>query len=120
MPIKNRLAELHGDIAAWRRDIHTHPELRFEEPRTVAFVAEKLWGFGGDDVVEGIGGTGVVGVIRGEATALTFTTPNTTSTIRLSRLDAVGSPKWSKPACPPRDRGKEHSDACRKPFCGIA
>jgi len=72
MPIKNRLAELHGDIAAWRRDIHTHPELRFEEPRTAAFVAEKPRCFRCDDVVEGIGGTGVVGAIRGEATGADY------------------------------------------------
>jgi amidohydrolase len=65
MPIKNRLAELTPEIAAWRRDIHTHPELAFEEHRTAALVAEKLRGFGCDEVHEGVGVTGVVGVIRG-------------------------------------------------------
>ena len=67
MPIKNRLAELQGDIAAWRRDIHAHPELRFEEHRTSALVADKLRAFGCDEVVHGVGGTGVVGVIHGRA-----------------------------------------------------
>ena len=69
MPIKNRFADLHADITAWRRDIHTHPEILFDTHRTSALVAEKLRAFGCDEVVEGIGRTGVVGVIRGKAQA---------------------------------------------------
>lgn len=65
MPIKNRYAELHEEITAWRRDFHTHPELLFEVQRTASRVADMLRGFGCDEVVEGIGRTGVVGVIRG-------------------------------------------------------
>ena len=65
MPIKNRFAELHADITEWRRDIHAHPEILFETHRTSALVAEKLRAFGCDEVVEGIGRTGVVGVIKG-------------------------------------------------------
>jgi amidohydrolase len=65
MPIINRIADLHGDITAWRRDIHAHPELLFDVHRTAASVAEKLKAFGCDEVVTGIGRTGVVGVIRG-------------------------------------------------------
>ena len=65
MPIKNRIAELADEVAEWRRDIHMHPETRFEEHRTSAFVADKLAVFGCDEVVTGIGQTGVVGVIRG-------------------------------------------------------
>lgn len=68
MPIKNRFAELHSDITAWRRDFHTHPELMFDTHRTAGIVAEKLRAFGCDEVVEGLGRTGVVGVIRGRAT----------------------------------------------------
>ncbi|MEL6207392.1 MAG: amidohydrolase, partial [Pseudomonadota bacterium] len=68
MPIKNRFAELHPEITAWRRDIHAHPELGFETHRTAATVAEKLRAFGVDEVVEGVGQTGVVGVIRGRST----------------------------------------------------
>lgn len=67
MPVKNRLAEMQDEIAAWRRDIHQHPELMYELPRTAALVAEKLRGFGCDEVVEGIGRSGVVGVIRGKS-----------------------------------------------------
>ena len=65
MPIKNRFAELHSEITEWRRDIHAHPELMFDTHRTSALVAEKLRAFGCDEVVEGIGRTGVVGVIKG-------------------------------------------------------
>jgi len=65
MPIVNRIAALHGEITAWRRDIHAHPELLYDVHRTAASVAEKLKSFGCDEVVTGIGRTGVVGVIRG-------------------------------------------------------
>ncbi|RYG91811.1 amidohydrolase [Loktanella sp. IMCC34160] len=68
MPVKNRLAEMQDEIAAWRRDIHEHPEILFETHRTSALVAEKLRAFGCDEVVTGIGRTGVVGVIRGKST----------------------------------------------------
>lgn len=59
------LDNLVPQITEWRRDIHQHPELGYEVHRTAAFVAEKLRSFGIDDVVEGIGRTGVVGVING-------------------------------------------------------
>ncbi len=65
MPIVNRIADLHAEITAWRRDIHAHPELQYEVHRTAAAVAEKLKAFGCDEVVTGLGRTGVVGVIRG-------------------------------------------------------
>ncbi len=65
MPVVNRFADLHGEITAWRRDIHRHPELQFDVHRTAGMVAAKLRDFGCDEVVEGIGRTGVVGVIRG-------------------------------------------------------
>ena len=68
MPVKNRFAELHADITAWRRDLHENPEILFETHRTSATVAEKLRSFGCDEVVEGIGRTGVVGVIKGKET----------------------------------------------------
>jgi hippurate hydrolase len=65
MPIVNRLSDLHAEITAWRRDIHAHPELQYDVHRTAATVADKLKSFGCDEVVTGIGRTGVVGVIRG-------------------------------------------------------
>jgi hippurate hydrolase len=66
MPIVNRVADLQGEIAEWRHDIHAHPELLFDVHRTAATVADKLKAFGCDEVVPGIGRTGVVGVIRGK------------------------------------------------------
>ena len=65
MPIVNRIADLHDEITAWRHDLHAHPELLYDVHRTAASVADKLKAFGCDEVVTGIGRTGVVGVIRG-------------------------------------------------------
>jgi amidohydrolase len=65
MPVLNRIAEFHPEMTAWRRDLHQHPEIGMEEHRTAAIVAGKLREFGVDEVVTGIAGTGVVGVIRG-------------------------------------------------------
>jgi amidohydrolase len=65
MPVKNRFAELLPEITSWRRDFHEHPELLFDVQRTAGKVAALLRSFGCDEVVEGIGRTGVVGVIRG-------------------------------------------------------
>ncbi len=65
MPVLNSVAALSEEIAAWRRDFHLHPELDYDVHRTAGVVAEKLRAFGCDEVVTGIGRTGVVGVIRG-------------------------------------------------------
>jgi hippurate hydrolase len=69
MPIVNRIAALHPDITAWRHDIHAHPELLYDVHRTASTVAEKLKDFGCDEVVAGVGRTGVVGVIHGRKPA---------------------------------------------------
>ncbi|MBQ0803528.1 M20 aminoacylase family protein [Sulfitobacter sp. HGT1] len=66
MPIKNRFAETHADITAWRRHLHTIPELQFDLPKTAAFVAEKLRSFGITDITTGIAETGIVAVIEGK------------------------------------------------------
>ena len=63
MPIPERIAALHEEMTAWRRDIHAHPELGFQEQRTSALVAEKLQAFG-LEVHKDIGKTGIVGVLR--------------------------------------------------------
>ena len=65
MPILNRAAELQDEVTEWRRHIHARPELLFAVENTAAFVAEKLREFGVDEVVTGIGRTGVVGLIKG-------------------------------------------------------
>ncbi len=59
-----RIAEYASEMAAWRHDIHAHPELGFDEKRTSDLVAERLKQFG-CEVHRGIGRTGVVGVLRG-------------------------------------------------------
>ena len=65
MPVIDRIASLTDEIAAWRHDLHAHPELQYDVHRTAAFVADKLRAFGCDEVATGIGRTGVVGVIQG-------------------------------------------------------
>lgn len=64
MAVYNRIAEFEDEMTAWRRDIHKHPELAFEENRTADVVAEKLeeWGI---EVHRGMATTGVVGVLKG-------------------------------------------------------
>jgi hippurate hydrolase len=69
MPIVNRVAAMHEEVTAWRRDLHEHPELGFDVQRTAGIVADKLKAFGCDEVVPGIGKTGVVGIIKGRGTA---------------------------------------------------
>ena len=67
MPTKNRFAEMHEEITAWRRDLHENPEVMFDTIRTAGIVADKLAAFGCDEIVTGIGRTGVVGVIKGKS-----------------------------------------------------
>ncbi len=63
VPVHNRIADFAADMTAWRRDIHAHPELAFDEHRTSDIVADKLrsWGI---EVTRGIAGTGLVGTLR--------------------------------------------------------
>jgi amidohydrolase len=65
MPILNRAADMQEEIAGWRRHLHQNPELNFDVFETAAFVTEKLKAFGCDEVVTGLGRTGVVGIIKG-------------------------------------------------------
>jgi amidohydrolase len=65
MPDTDRIATLAATVAEWRRDFHRHPELLFDVQRTAGIVADKLREFGCDEVVTGLGRTGVVGVIKG-------------------------------------------------------
>ncbi|MHA1548281.1 MAG: M20 aminoacylase family protein [Alphaproteobacteria bacterium] len=65
MAIVDRIAERHGAITAWRREIHQNPELLYDVHKTAAFVADRLREFGVDDIATGIGRTGVVATIKG-------------------------------------------------------
>ena len=63
MPVIEEIRVFHDELTGWRRDIHAHPELGFEEQRTSDLVAERLAGFG-IEVHRGIGKTGIVGRLR--------------------------------------------------------
>jgi amidohydrolase len=67
MPTLDRIEGFADELTAIRRDLHAHPEIGFEEVRTSGIVAEKLasWGI---EVHRGLGGTGVVGVLKGKGT----------------------------------------------------
>jgi hippurate hydrolase len=64
MPTIERIEGFADEMIAIRHDLHAHPEIGFEEKRTSGIVAEKLaqWGI---EVHRGLGGTGVVGVLKG-------------------------------------------------------
>ena len=64
-PIKNSIAALVPELTEWRRDFHRHPELLYACHRTAKVVASRLREFGFDEVHEGIGKTGVVGLLHG-------------------------------------------------------
>ncbi|MFC0201525.1 M20 aminoacylase family protein [Paracoccus rhizosphaerae] len=66
MPVLNRIADFADDMTAWRRHLHRHPELGFDCHQTAAFVVQRLRDFGVDQIHEGIGRTGVVGIIQGQ------------------------------------------------------
>jgi amidohydrolase len=103
MPVKNSFAELLPEITAWRRDFHENPELLFDVHRTAGIVAEKLRAFGCDEVVEGIGQTGVVGVIHGRKQASGKVIGLRADMDALPIIEATGLPHASKV------RGKMHA-----------
>src|SRR5690606_18588903 len=65
MPVMNRAAELQQEVTEWRRHLHRNPEVMFDVYETADFVAGKLAEFGCDEIVKGLGRTGVVGIIKG-------------------------------------------------------
>ena len=69
MPVKERFVEMLSELIEWRHDLHRHPELMFDLPRTSSLVAERLRDFGCDEVVTGIARTGVVAVVKGQSTS---------------------------------------------------
>lgn len=103
MPVRNRLAEMHDEITAWRRQLHENPELLYDTHATSAFVAGRLREFGCDEVVEGVGRTGVVGVIRGRTDTRNHVVGLRADMDALPILEATGKPYASKVA------GKMHA-----------
>src|ERR1700748_740371 len=96
MPIVNRIAALTDEMAAWRHDFHEHPELLDEVQRTAGIVADRLREFGCDEVVTGIGRTGVVGVIRGRKTSSGKVIGLRADLDALARAEESGVPYASK------------------------
>ena len=66
MPVINRIADYTTDMTAWRRHLHTIPELAFDCHETAAFVVERLREFGITQIHEGIATTGIVAIIEGQ------------------------------------------------------
>lgn len=103
MQDKNRLDNLLPEITAWRRDLHQHPELGYDVQRTAGFVADRLREFGVDEVVEGIGRTGVVGVIKGRVQGSSKTVGLRADMDALPIIEASGA-SWSS-----ETHGKMHA-----------
>jgi hippurate hydrolase len=72
MPIINRIGDYADEMKEWRRWMHRNPELGFDLPKTAAFVADKLRGFGVDELHEGIAQTGMVAIINGQGAGPTI------------------------------------------------
>ncbi len=96
MPIINRMAELHDEITTWRREIHENPELMYDVHETAANVASKLEAFGCDEVVTGIGRTGVVGIIHGKSNSSGYCVGLRADMDALPITEAVDRPYKSK------------------------
>src|ERR1700730_3326556 len=93
MGIVERIAEFHDDLTNWRRDIHAHPELGFEEQRTSDLVAQKISEFG-YEVHRGVGRTGVVGRLRAG------TSPRSIGLrADLDELPTAAARRWSRTGC---------------------
>jgi len=82
---------VNADVVAWRRDLHQHPELGLAETRTAAFVAERLRAMG-IEVREGVGRTGVVGVLKGTGSGPQHVVALRADMDALPVLEATGLP----------------------------
>lgn len=102
MPIINRASEMHDEITSWRRELHQMPELMFDTIRTSAFVEAKLREFGVDEVVTGLGRTGVVGIIKGSRG------PGATIGLRAD-MDALPIEEKTGRAWASKDAGRMHA-----------
>ena len=98
-PIPNSIAAMQAEMTEWRRDLHEHPELNYEEVRTAGVVAAKLRAWSFDEVVEGLGKTGVVGILHGHDGPATETEKRIllrADMDALPILEATGAPHASK------------------------
>jgi len=101
MKVIEQIAQWHEEMTAFRRDLHMHPELGYEEVRTAGLVAERLqaWGV---ETHTGIGVTGVVGVIRGRS-------DNGRAIGLRADMDALPMPEINAFAHASRHEGKMHA-----------
>ncbi len=65
MPILNSLNDMHEEITEWRHKLHQNPELQYDVFETAQFVEAQLKSFGVDEIITGLGKTGLVGIIKG-------------------------------------------------------
>jgi amidohydrolase len=93
---------LAGEVAEWRREIHRHPGVAFDVGPTAALVAGKLRAFGFDEVMEGVGRTGVVGVLRGSR-------PGGRSIALRADMDALPISEQTNLGHASREAGKMHA-----------
>ncbi len=71
MPVINRIADFAEEMTAWRRHLHTIPELSFDCPKTAAFIKARLEEIGVDEIHDGIAQTGIVAIINGRGAGRT-------------------------------------------------
>ena len=102
MTIPAKILDLLPETTALRRDIHAHPEIRYEEERTSKLVAEQLKAYGVDEVVTGLGKTGVVALIKGKGAS------NRGIALRAD-MDALPIEEDSTLAYKSKIRGKMHA-----------
>ena len=69
--LTNSISAMVPELTEWRRDFHRHPELMYDLPRTAKIVADRLRDFGFDEVIEGVGKSGVIGALHGARGAAT-------------------------------------------------
>lgn len=96
MPVDNWVSGCLDELVAFRRDLHSNPELLYDLPRTSAQVANALRKVGCDEVVEGIGKTGVVAVIHGKSNTSGRSIGLRSDMDALPILEATGKPWASK------------------------
>jgi hippurate hydrolase len=96
MPVDNWISGCLDELVAFRHDLHSNPELLYDLPRTSAQVASALRKAGCDEVVEGIGKTGVVAVIRGKSNTSGRAIGLRSDMDALPILEATGKPWASK------------------------
>lgn len=96
MPVDNWVSGCLDELVAFRHDLHSNPELLYDLPRTSAQVASALRKAGCDEVIEGIGKTGVVAVIHGKSNTSGRSIGLRSDMDALPILEATGKPWASK------------------------